>query len=379
MDIYASILLYICVFAASAVIVQYGYKRKSKALQIIGLLIPVIVGALRYDVGLDYSSYLSAYADITNPQALLRYDGTPELEFTFQVLAQISHFIFSSPIPLFFIYCTITVFAFYAALRLMSPKNVGFALFFFYAIFFLNSFNIMRQGAAMSIGALALVHYIKGEKRKAFIYIFVASLFHISALLIVLYIVIEYLMKKRYLVQRKIKKFSGLFRNTLVLSAGIAIAGLMVSAIGNFIYNITGRIGSFDTEISIGVIFKYLLTIACLYVVIYAWSNFQELQKRLTLFVVLGVIVYALGIIHNESARLGMYLIVLTPILTAVTYDHLKLQKFKSRIFMSIGMVCLSALYIVSVHVGGGEGVRYNYQSVLTSEEYKLRVKEMNS
>jgi len=377
MNVVSSVLLYIIVFAVSAIIVQYGYRHKSKLLQVLGLLLPIILGGFRYDVGLDYMSYFNAYADIVNPQSVYRYEGTPGLEYSFHFIAQLSHYLNGGPILMFTVYCAVTVFAFYGALRLSKPGHVGYALFFFYSIFFLNSFNIMRQGAAMSIGSLAIIHYIHGNKRKAFFFILLASLFHISALLLFAFIAIERILEKRYLIKRKIKKFSRLFMKMFILSLGIVVVGLSVASVGLYIYEVTGRIGDYDTKLSLGVVFKYFLVVICTHIAIYAWSKFNTVYKNLTLFVALGMIVYALGIVHNEAARIGMYLIVLTPILAAVTYDHLGLDRFRNKFFLTTGLVILSTLYIVFVHIGSGEGVRYDYQISLTSPEYQRLAKDI--
>jgi hypothetical protein len=375
MDGVLSTCFYFFVFITSAIVVQHGYRRKSKLIQLVGLLLPIMLGGLRYDVGLDYSSYLSAFADIANPQVVdYRYAATPELEHTFYVISHISNVFFASPIAMYSIYCAITVFAFYAALSLMKPKNVAVALFFFYSIFYLNSFNIMRQGAAISLGCLAQVHYIKGNKGKAFLYLLLATAFHISALLLVVFILIERIFAKRRMVK---EKFVGIFITTCIVSIGIGAVGVLIPSVRDFVYEITGRIGELDATLSMGVVFKYMLSLMCLYLVVYAWKHFDKSQKQLSLLVASGAIIYALGLVHNEAARLGIYLIALTPILFAVAYDNLKLYTIKARLLINGGLIFLSTLYIAAVHVESGKGVQYDYQSVIMSEQYREQTKAL--
>lgn len=339
---------------------------------------PIVFGGIRYDVGLDYMSYFNAYADVVNPLTTYRYNGTPDLEITFRIIAHISDFLTSGPVLLFLVYCAITVAAFYAALRLVRPKNVGYAMFLFYAIFFLNSFNIMRQGAAMSIGILAISNYVVGNKRKALLLILVAALFHVSALLLLVYIFVEYFMKRHYLIRRKIARFTRLFLKAFALSLIIIATGLSIAAVGDYVYNITGRIGTFDATVSSGVVFKYMLTVAVLFTAIYSWKNFNFTQKRLVLFLVLGMIVYSLGIIHNEAARIGMYVLVTTPILAALVYDYSATRHAKTRFFLKTGVTGLAILYIVAVHIGGGEGVKYEYQNIFEAE-YNQKIREVRT
>lgn len=370
-----SILLYLLVFAASAFTVQYGHRRKSKTIQAIGLLLPIVLGGLRYNVGLDYFSYLDAFADVVNPQMVdYRYAATAGLEYSFYLISYVSNLFFSSPIVMYLIYSATTVLAFYGALSLMKSKNVGVALFFFYSIFFLNSFNIMRQGAAMSLGCLAQLHYIKGNKFKAFAYLLVATAFHVSALLLVGYVLIERIFEKRDIIKGS---FAGIFFRTCIVSAGVAAIGLLIPSVHDFVYSATGRIGELNSILSMGIVFKYVSCLFCLYLVIFAWRNFDYSQRRLSLLVALGAVIYALGLVHNEAARLGMYLITLMPILFAITYDNLRLHKLKSRLLMNSGLIFLSALYIVAVHMESGDGVHYRYESVIMSDEYQQQTKEL--
>ena len=354
--------------------VGYGYKKKSNTIQVLGLLLPIAFGGLRYNVGLDYNSYLNAYADFINPQVVDRYSGTSGLEYTFRIITHLSYFLFSSPIVMYIIYCAVTVIAFYWALTMMKPKKIEVALFFFYSIFFLNSFNIMRQGAAISIGCLALMHYLKGNRLKSLIYFLAAIALHTSALLLVLYVVLDRILRRKYTMK---KKFTGIFVITGIISTGITLAGLKISAVGAFIYSITGRIGEFNPGLSMGVAFKYLICMACLYFVIYSWTSFNTTQKRLALLVAFGLIVYSLGLVYNQAARFGIYLIALTPILFATTYDNLVLRSSKVKLIMNSSLVFLCTVYIVAVHIGGGDGVQYEYHSVISSIQYQKQIREL--
>lgn len=372
-----SILLYLFVFAGSAIIVQCGYKYKSYTIQIIGISLPIILGGLRYNVGLDYFSYLNAYADVVNPQVIgYRYLATPELDYSFYVISHVSDFLFSSPIAMYLIYCTVTTFAFYRALQIMKPKNVGVPLFFFYSIFFLNSFNLVRQGAAISIGCLAITHYSNGNKLKAIIYLLIAVAFHSSAILLVIYIFAERLLKNRYITKNR--DFKSMLVMTCIISTGIAIAGSLSVSISSFIYSATGRIGDFDSMFSMGVVFKYIICLACLWLAAYAWKDFNNSQKQLCLFVAIGAVVYSLGLVHNESARLGMYLITLTPILFASINDKFKPHQYKLKLFTSSSLILLGIAYIVAVHLESGNGVRYDYMDVMTSNEYRQQIKDLD-
>lgn len=375
MGIIGSILVYLIAFASSAILVGYGYKKKNIAIQLIGLLIPIFLCGLRFNVGIDYPSYLNAYADITNPRVVDRYDGTTKLEPTFYLISYLSYFIFSNPIAIFIIYSAVTVLAFYKALTLMKPKNVSIALFFFYSIFFLNSFNIMRQGAAISLGCLAISYYINGQKIKATLSFLIAIAFHTSAIVLIIFLIGEYFQKKKSKVENK--KFTPTFFLTVILSILIATLGLKIAAVGSFIYSVTGRIGLYNPGISTGILFKYLICLACLYLVIYTWKYFNEKQKRLSVFVSLGLVVYSLGLVYNETARFGMYLIALTPILYATTLDHISLDAIRRKVLFNTGIILLCSYYVISVNLVTDGSVQYMYQAAPLSDKFRNKLNDL--
>lgn len=375
MGILGSILLYLVAFGSSAALVGYGYKKKNIVLQIIGLLIPILLCGLRFNVGIDYPSYLDAYADITNPQVVDRYGGTTKLEPTFYLISYLSYFIFSNPIAIFVTYSAVTVFAFYKSLTLMKPKYISIALFFFYSIFFLNSFNIMRQGAAISLGCLAISYYINGQKMKATLYFLIAFAFHSSAIALIIFLISERFIKKKF--KMKNKKFTPIFSITVILSLLIATLGLKIAAVGSFIYSVTGRIGVYNPGISAGILFKYLICLACIYLVIYTWKYFNEKQKELSIFVSLGLVVYSLGLVYNEAGRFGTYLIALTPILYAITFDHINLGAIRIKVLLNLGIVLLCAYYVISVNLVTDGSVRYMYQAAPSSDAFKNKLNDL--
>lgn len=372
-----SVFIYLAVFGTSALVVQYGYRRQNYWIQLLGLLPPILLAGLRYNVGLDYLTYLNAYADIINPLDVNRYSATPGLEYTFYLITYIANILFASPIAVFFVYSVITLVAYYKALVLLKPKYIAPGLFLYYSIFYLNSFNIMRQGAAISIGSLALVYYVKGDKLKAVIYILIASLFHISALLLLAYILVGYLLERFFIQKKNISSFVAIFSTTLATTTIVAFAGILIEPLGKLTYIATGQIGEYGSTISLGVVYKYLLSLLCLLLVVYVWKKFNSSEKKLALLVSLGTIVYSLGLVHNESARLGIYLIALIPVLFAVASDKLSLWKDSHRILFQSAPVVLGIMYIIAVHWASGNGVQYNYQSVIDSQEYEHKLKEL--
>lgn len=365
MDIILSILTYLLVFLASALIVQYGYKRNAIAIQLIGLAPVTILSAIRYDVGLDYIPYLHAYADIINNSPDPLYSGTPNLEPTFKFIASVANIAFGSPVGLFGIYGAVTVLFAFLAIKKMSFNRVDLPLFAFYSILFLNSFNTMRQGAAISIGMLALVYFASNKKTQAMIWSIVAVLFHSSAILLFVFMGIGWCLQKKKVWRKTRNRFKSIYRVSISLIAMLVVANLTIDGFSEWVYNSTGRIGDFTGLLSLGVILKTFLMVYCLCYLQRSWNNLNGQQKMLSFMFAAGTVVYSLGLIHNESARLGMYIFALFPIMFMIAHENINIKYPAQRLGMRVIITIACAMYVISVNFGT-EKVRYVYQTVFS-------------
>lgn len=68
--------------------------------------------------------------------------------------------------------------------RYRNDINVYIAALVLYTTIYLTSFNIMRQGLAISIGLFGFFEYLSNKKIKALIFIILATLFHTSAIVL---------------------------------------------------------------------------------------------------------------------------------------------------------------------------------------------------
>ena len=60
---YTSMFIYITIYTIATILIAAGIKRNSKLIIVIGILIPVLFAAFRYQVGTDYLNYLYAYEE----------------------------------------------------------------------------------------------------------------------------------------------------------------------------------------------------------------------------------------------------------------------------------------------------------------------------
>ena len=126
MDNLVSIIFYFIFFAASATFLYMGQKYRSKTLTVFGLLIPILVAALRYDTGIDYLNYVSISDQLSTlsisefAQSIYSSLYEPSL-FLF---SHISRAYLGNDIILFALYATIIIVPFYFAIKRINPKYV---------------------------------------------------------------------------------------------------------------------------------------------------------------------------------------------------------------------------------------------------------------
>jgi transmembrane protein EpsG len=176
----SSLILYLTLFSCSALLFYYGNKRRNRITIGMSLLIPVILGGLRYNVGTDYSVYISMYNNLARQPFL---DFSTNIEFGFLLLAKIAYFM-QSPLFLFLSSCFLTVLFFYLALRRLKVARPALIYFLFLLIIFPMTLNVMRQGIALSVCLYAFTFMIERRFWKYLFWMVIASMFHMTSLIL---------------------------------------------------------------------------------------------------------------------------------------------------------------------------------------------------
>lgn len=91
---------------------------------------------------------------------------------------------FSHPRIYLAVYGFITVFFVYKATTYLKPDSVALVMFLYYLVFFVNSFNGMRQYVAIAISAYSLKFVFERKPISFVLLILLASTFHTSVLLV---------------------------------------------------------------------------------------------------------------------------------------------------------------------------------------------------
>lgn len=178
--LYNSILLLSSFFAYCGE--RVGNKRDEYLCRIMVFLILWIPASFRSDIGTDYSSYQSIYEHIDW--------YIDELEIGYVWLNQIFRSLSLGHEYMFSAVAALT----YAPICFGMPKKGYSVLIIFYILtLYLVSYNLVRQSIAISFSLYAAVQLLKGRNVLYFVIIIGAVMFHVSALLLLLFFFLKYI------------------------------------------------------------------------------------------------------------------------------------------------------------------------------------------
>ena len=221
-----SIIIYLFTYSLSIILMAFYAKTNSKEKRValllgnfrcslphiksllwcILIIAPIVVLAtIRYDVGIDWSSYLeiSKYAQ-AYPDKIMEKNY---LEIGYRVLSWISAYLFPTEWGIFFVTALIfMLFIFAICMKYKKELSMPFMLFMFYFLYLHIFYNITRQ----MLAAIILLYGYKFLTENKILYyigiVFVASLLHKSALVVLAFIFI-----RKWVVKKSSRVHSFLF------------------------------------------------------------------------------------------------------------------------------------------------------------------------
>ena len=148
-----------------------------------------IAGARNDDIGTDISFY--AYY-VFHTDAYLNLEDV-EIDLAIVLLAKFVH-LFSDTfgVFLFFVEAWILGFACYAATLIRKRLSIVLFITFFCLMAYNQSLNIMRQSMAMSVIMCAVVHLMRKEYMRMFLFMVVAYFCHSTSIIGLLFIIAYY-------------------------------------------------------------------------------------------------------------------------------------------------------------------------------------------
>jgi transmembrane protein EpsG len=142
-----------------------------------------LVSGLRFLVGTDYVNYTILFYDSNSYK--IGTENLSGIEIGFILLCRLLYLFSHSPFPLFLV--TSFIINIIIILSIREASEIFWLSCFLYitAGAFYSTFNVLRQSLAMAIVFLAVVRLMKGKNWEYFLYVGIASLFHLSALIMI--------------------------------------------------------------------------------------------------------------------------------------------------------------------------------------------------
>jgi hypothetical protein len=139
----------------------------------------ILFSGLRYGVGVDYFSYMNHFENI-----FYGYDSN--LEYGIQVIVQLVNYLGGGTQFIFLIFSAFTIIFFANYIKYNTKNNfISWIIFISYGTFYLGSLNLVKQYIAISIFAFSIKFIIEKSFARYLVAILFASLFHISALILI--------------------------------------------------------------------------------------------------------------------------------------------------------------------------------------------------
>lgn len=182
MSNFESLILYFGCFFLSTIFINYWGKRSSIIYLILGLLPPVLMAAMRYWVGTDSITYLQIFERVKNYD-LSEIFTSADSEGGFSLLIKIASYFGGREWFYGLSALCVLLPAAFALKKDYSEYPIGFMWLLFMISTYMNSYNLMRQSIAIAVIFWSARYLIQNDLKRFLLTVFVASLFHFSAII----------------------------------------------------------------------------------------------------------------------------------------------------------------------------------------------------
>ncbi|MDY0193881.1 MAG: EpsG family protein [Aliarcobacter butzleri] len=170
---------YIIIYSFSLILLISSYldRKNTKLYYIIFLYFLILFAGLRYNIGVDYQSYIDFFNLILSGQDIY-------MEDSFILLVKFINFIGGTEQLLFFIYAFLTITFTSKFIEYFSQNKVlSLYIYFTFAVFYFASFNGVRQALAVAIFVYSIKFIIEKNLLKYILFIVIATFIHKTAIL----------------------------------------------------------------------------------------------------------------------------------------------------------------------------------------------------
>ena len=307
----------------------------------------VIFSAIRYEVGSDYGTYSSLYAALDPSRWRQQLTSSPQgVGYTGMSLI-IKALWGPSTGALFWITSILTVVPIYVVIKRRSQRPTLSLLLYIFLAFYIDPFNIIREGIAASLTFFAS-NYINTSKRNFLLLNGLAAIIHKTAIVAAT-------------IQIVFRRTRPSMRLLIVLALAGALGAVVLlhsAAIASLVSTLNPRYGPYlrySTQTKVG---AYILTISRVVLILYALNlrrrgaSNSETDRDLT-YGIVGVMFLVLGtqaiIVARMEMYFGLYLILAIPNLLANREARLREHDVESaliRILLSAAGILYLSIYL---------------------------------
>ena len=219
------------IFTGSVFSAVISKNKRLNIFDILTLQFLVLIAGLRYDVGTDYLAYLSGFRNINSLE--WSFFGEP----AFRALNYLTKAFVPGPdYKIFIVIAALTYIPIYLRIKSRNPRYFPVYLLFFILFgFYTMSFNVSRQWIAIALIFYGADYLIRGKKRTFCLFVLLAMLFHLSAILVLPF----------FLVAAKLKPSGTLVALSVIAGLTFALLGSSFSSIWTYIGLLSQRYQSY--------------------------------------------------------------------------------------------------------------------------------------
>lgn len=357
-------LLYFCVFTASVNFIDQGMKsnlvRRRKAFVFMGLMLPIVMAAIRYWVGTDWGMYRDQfYRSQTGSWSEVLQDGyfgcfifiirkltayTGVHQIYFGILAG------AALIPIFF------------AVQKHNNKDVKIILFLYYFMHFLYAFNIGKQYAAVGLVLVAYEYIFSHEPKKFFLCVFLAIGFHPSAIMA---------LPIYYMWDHQKDCLSTKFRTWMIV-IGVIILALRFQEFMSIFTEVTemNRFSVYtatDASGSNGSLYLKLAIAAVELLVLRYLVSFDKRNSLFFILVILDIIISGTGFSSPQFKRCGIYYNI-TNIYLMASFPYIVEKNQKNAVKIALYVFALFYCFVIFYLLEQGHSMPYRITEVSFEE-----------
>ena len=317
------------------------------------LVISFIVG-FRHEVGVDWEAYIELFKHINSLTDVSTFSKNTEWGYFWinRVIGQLG----LGYVWMFFTIGLITWYFYFKSVpKVLIPL---FIYFIFVDGQFFFGMNGVRQFVAMAIWLFSLKYLVSKDFKRYLLLILFASLFHLSALLLIPLYFFPYEKFYNQYIWISVYLISLVFIFFIDLSALYTYIGIATLFLSQYIeafegyarYVELGKLAEKQIQLGLGFIFRLLVNGFIIWVSIDIVKYKPKLKPHFILFFV-GTIIFNLFFDVQLITRINTYLIILKPVLLAYIvyfYWHIKPKRL-----MVITLVSLYFLFFISIIYNG--------------------------